>query len=140
MPRHRRPATTRVPQLTNLVEGFRQVEVAHMLGASQHQLSRDCNALWPDRHSFSLLTETQVRTLYCVAMFRHVQYARGRYQVLTSEILDFINNSTDEEIWAVVTLAGGSQEDCNAGIEEMLIKRNQRRIQQETINVSSTVA
>jgi hypothetical protein len=73
-------------------------------------------------------------------MFRHVQYARGRYQVRTAEIIEFINDSTDEEIWAVVEMAGGSKADCQAGIEEMLVRRQQRRIQQETINVSSTVA
>ena len=140
MPRHKRPATTRVPPIVGLVDGFRQSEVAEMIGAGQYQVCRDCQALWPDRLSFSLLTENQVRTLYCVAMYRHVQYARGRHQILTSEIQEFINENTDEQIWAVVALAGGSQEDCNAGIEEMLIKRNQRRIQQETINVSSTVA
>ena len=140
MPRRRRPATTRVPALPNIVEGFQQKEVAEMIGASQHQLSRDCNTLWPNRPLFTLLTRAQVTTLYCVAMFRHVQYARGRHQILTSEIQAFINDSSDEEIWAVVTLAGGSQEDCNAGIEEMLMRRHQRRIEQQTINVSSTVA
>ncbi|MGP1387378.1 MAG: hypothetical protein ACTS2F_27710 [Thainema sp.] len=140
MPRRRRPATTRVPALLDMCDGFRQKEVIEMLGASKDQISRDCKTLWPDRPLFSLLNKTQVRTLYCVAMYRHVQYARGRHQILTSEIQEFINENTDEQIWAVVALAGGSQEDCNAGIEEMLIKRNQRRIQQETINVSSTVA
>lgn len=140
MPRQKRPATTRVPALPNMAKGFRQKEVAEMLGASSDQVCRDCKTLWPKRPSFSLLTETQVRTLYCVAMFRHVQYAQGRSQILSEEIIDFINGSSDEEIWAVAELAGGSKADCNVGIEEMLIKRNQRRIEQQTINVSSTVA
>ncbi len=140
MPRRKRPATTRVPALVGITQGFRQNEVVDMLGASDYQISRDCSLLWPNRSPHSLLTETQVRTLYCVAMYRHVQYARGRHQILTSEIQEFINENTDEQIWAVVELAGGSKTDCNAGIEEMLIKRNQRRLQQETINVSSTVA
>lgn len=140
MPSRKRPATTRVPALLDVSEGFRQAEVANMLGAAAYQISRDCQVLWPKRAYFSLLSEAQVRTLYCVAMFRHIQYAKGRYQVLAEEILAFINDNTDAEIWAIVALAGGSQEDCNAGIEEMLMRRNQRRIEQETINVSSTVA
>ncbi|MGP1386885.1 MAG: hypothetical protein ACTS2F_25235 [Thainema sp.] len=140
MPKRKRPATTRVPALVGMTQGFRQTEVVDMLGASDYQISRDCSLLWPSRQPHSVLTRNQVRTVYCVTMYRHLEYSKGRQQIPSTEILDFINNSTDEQIWAVVALAGGSTEDCNAGIEEMLMKRNQRRIQQETINVSSTVA
>jgi hypothetical protein len=123
-----------------ITQGFRQAEVVDMLGASSYQISRDCSLLWPSRPSHSLLTKNEVRTLYCVTLYRHLEYSKGRQQIPSLEIFDFINTRTDEEIWTVVALAGGSLEDCNAGIEEILIKRNQRRIQQETINVSSTVA
>ena len=140
MPVRKHPATTRVPALVGLSGGFKQIEVVEMLGSTTYQISRDCSILWPNRLGHTLLTRPQVRTLYCVALFRHLSYAQGRQQIKSSEILNFINNYSEEDIWKLVELAGGSREDCDRGIEEMEIKRKQRRIQQETINVSSTVA
>jgi hypothetical protein len=55
------------------------------------------------------------------------------------EIREFLDQET-EAIWALVQLAGASLEDCNQGIEEMRIRQNQRQIEQQTINVESTVA
>ena len=136
----KRPATTRVPCLVHRPERFLKTEVADMLGAPLYQISRDAKLLWGERVYRSLLSRAEVKTIYCATMYRHLQYGQGRVQITDAEILDFINNNTDAEIWAIVALAGGSQEDCNAGIEEMLMRRNQRRIEQETINVSSTVA
>jgi hypothetical protein len=111
-----------------------------MLGVASYQICRDCALLWPNRTAHALLSRSEVKTLYCVAMFRHLQYGRGRAQVLTDEIIRFISDHTDAQIWSVVALAGGSREDCDHGIEEILVRRNQHRIQQETINVESTVA
>jgi hypothetical protein len=111
-----------------------------MLGAPLYQVSRDCSILWGDSIRYLPLEVAQVRTIYCVTMYRHVEYSRGRGRITDEEIHTFINEHTAASIWAVVNLAGGSIEDCNAGIEEMKIKRNQHRIQQETVNVQHTVA
>jgi hypothetical protein len=140
MPRRKHPATTRVPPLVGVKPAFKQMEVAAMLGSTSYQVSRDCSILWPSRPSYSKLNRPEVRTLYCVALFRHLLYSQGRMQVKSSEILSFINNNSEEDIWTLVKMAGGSQEDCDRGIEEMLIQQNQQRLEQETINVQSTVA
>ena len=140
MPIRKHPATTRVPALVGLGGGFKQIEVVEMLGSTTYQISRDCSILWPHRSGHTLLTKPQVRTLYCVALFRHLTYAQGRQQIKSSEILDFINNNSEAAIWALVELAGGSRKDCDLGIEEMEIKQKQRRLAQETVNVQSTVA
>lgn len=139
MPIRSNPATTRVPPIRGFAQGFQQKEVAEMLGVPEYRISRDCAAIWPNRFSYVLLNEGQVRTLYCVAMYRHLQYSQGRSQVSMKEIREFLDQET-EAIWALVQLAGASLEDCNQGIEEMRIRQNQRQIEQQTINVESTVA
>jgi hypothetical protein len=110
-----------------------------MLGSSQTRISRDVKALWPQRFRHALLNEGQVRTLYCIAMYRHAQYTKGRFQVGIKEIREFLGQP-DEAIWLMVETVGGSLEDCNRGIEEILISRNQRQLEQQAINVESTVA
>ncbi|MGP1383460.1 MAG: hypothetical protein ACTS2F_07845 [Thainema sp.] len=140
MPIRKRPATTRVPQIVDAIAQFPKQDVADMLGAPLYQISRDTKILWGERAYRASLSRAEVKTIYCVTLYRHLQYAKGRHQIPESEIIEFINHQTDAEIWAVVALAGGSEADCNVGIEEMLMRQNQRRIQQDTINVQSTVA
>jgi hypothetical protein len=140
MPIRKRPATTRVPPMVGMTDRFAKQDVAAMLGAPLYQISRDAKLLWGDRVYRAALSRAEVKTIYCVTLYRHLQYARGRHQIPELEIIEFINNHTDEQIWAVVALAGGSEADCLQGIEEMLIRQNQRRLSQETLDVSSTVA
>jgi hypothetical protein len=140
MPTRKKLATTRVPVLVDIALGYKQTEIAQMLGAERYQISRDCSLLWPNRRYQTLLSKPQVRSLYCVTMFRHLLYCQGRSTIKSREILDFINHHTDDQIWQIVELAGGSKEDCDRGIEEIEIKRKQRRLPQDAINVQSTVA
>jgi hypothetical protein len=135
----KRPVMTRIPPLVLHDEMFEKSEVATMLGAPNYQISRDCTLLWGSGISRAPLSRPQVRTVYCVTIFRHVQACRGISKVSRSDILDFIN-SDEEDIWAFIRMAGGSKDDCDRGLEEIKIKRKQRRLQQETVDTQHTVA
>lgn len=109
-------------------ELFSKQDIAAAFGTEHWQISRDAQLLWGNDTDYQPLSRSQAWMLYCVACYRRFTYfVLKKSRIRSQEILKFASRP-EVQILKLIESVGGSQQDFDARIEQIILKRRIKKI------------